>query len=271
MTETARIVSNRVVLITGASSGIGWAAALAFARAGYHVCGFARRAERLETMRAVIESLPPPHGEFLPVAGDVREPQDLTAAVEQVTERFGGLDVLIANAGVGQHGAAADADWRHLQTVLRINIDGVLHSVRAAVPAMRAGGGGQILIVSSVVAGVHTPFTATYSASKAFVSSLAGSLRLELAQDNIAVTDVLVGRTLTEFNQNRLGAPHSNRGGLPAKTADDVAAALVAAAKRKQRHVILSLFDRLILAGGVLAPGIMARLAHRQYQPKSGD
>lgn len=260
-----------VVLITGASSGIGWAAALAFARAGYNVCGFARRAERLEALRAEIESLPRPHGEFLPVVGDVRKPQDLMAVVEQVTERFGRLDVLVANAGVGQHGPVADAAWDHLRTVLRTNIDGVLHGVRAVVPAMRAGGGGQILIISSVVAGVHTPYTATYSASKAFVSSLAGSLRLELAEDNIAVTDVLVGRTVTEFNQNRLGAPHSNRDGLPAKTADDVAAALVTAAERKRRHVILSLFDRLILAGGVLAPGIMARLARRQYQPKSSD
>lgn len=263
-------MSNRVVLITGASSGIGRAAALAFARAGYQVCGFARRTERLETLRAEIESLPRPHGELLAVAGDVRKPQDLMAAVERTVSRFGRLDTLVANAGVGQRGAIADADWQHLQTVLRINIDGVLHSVRAAVPALRAGGGGQILIVSSVVAGVHTPYTATYSASKAFVSSLAGSLRLELAEDKIAVTDVLVGRTATEFNQNRLGGPPGNHGGLPAKTADDVAAALVAAAERKPRHVILSLFDRLILAGGVLAPGIMARLAHRQYQPKRG-
>ena len=263
-------MSNRVVLITGASSGIGRAAALAFARAGYNVCGFARRAHRLEALRAEIESLPCPHGEFLPVAGDVSNQQVLMAAVEQTITRFGRLDTLVANAGVGQHGAVADAEWHHLRTVLRTNIDGVLYSVRAAVPAMRAGGG-QILIISSVVAGVHTPYTATYTASKAFVSSLAGSLRLELAEDNITVTDVLVGRTVTEFNQNRLGAPHRNRGGLPTKTADDVAAALVAAADQKRRHIILSLFDRLILAGGVLAPGLMARLARRQYESKSSD
>ncbi len=258
---------KRVVLITGASSGIGWAAALAFARAGYDVCAFARRADRLEALRAEVEKLPAPHGGLLPVVGDVRYPQDLAGAIQQVTERFGRLDILVANAGVGQQGAVADADWDDLNTVLQTNIDGVMHSVRAAVPAMRAGGG-HILIISSVVSGVHTPYTATYSASKAFVSSLAGSMRLELAEDKIAVTDVLVGRTVTEFNQNRLGSRHGNRSGLPAKTADDVAAALVKAAERKPRHLILSLFDRLILAGGVIAPGIMARLARRQYEPR---
>lgn len=264
-------MTDRVLLITGASSGIGWAAALAFARSGCQVCGFARRAERLEALRAEVESLAVPHGEFLPVAGDVRNPQHLAAAVDQVMERFGRLDILVANAGVGHQGAVADADWGDLQTVLQTNIDGVMHSIRAAVPAMRAGGGGHILIISSVVSGVHTPYTATYSASKAFVSSLAGSLRLELAEDNIAVTDVLVGRTLTEFNQNRLGSRRDNRGGLPTKTADEVAAALVKAAERKPRHLLLSLFDRLILAGGVLAPGLMARLARRQYEPRSSD
>lgn len=199
-------MTNRIVFITGASSGIGRAAALAFARAGYDVCGLARRADRLEALRADIAELPTPKREFLAVAGDVRDPAQVEAAVAQTVERFGRLDVLVANAGVGHHGTVVDGEWDHLSAVLRTNIDGALHSVRAAVPAMRQNGGGQILIISSVVAGAHTPFTATYAASKAFVSSLAGSLRLELEDENIAVTDVLVGRTLTEFNQNRLGA-----------------------------------------------------------------
>ena len=186
-------------------------------------------------------------------------------------ERFGRLDVLLANAGVGHHGAVVDADWDDIETVLRCNIDGVLHCVRAAAPAMRKQGGGHILIVSSIVAGIHTPYTAAYAASKAFVSSLAGSLRLELEDDNIAVTDVLAGRTQTEFNQNRLGASGRVRGGLPTKTADEVAQALVKAAERRPRRLILRLFDRLILAGGVIAPGMMARMAKRQYRPTEDE
>lgn len=260
-------MTKGVVFITGASSGIGWTTALAFAGAGYKVCGMARRADRLEALGAEIEKLPNPHGQFLATAGDVRQAGDVNAAVERTLARFGRLDVLVANAGIGHQGAVAEADWDDLDTVLRTNIDGVLHSVRACVPALRENGGGQILIVSSIVAGVHTPYTATYAASKAFVSSLAGSLRLELEGDNIGVTDVLVGRTVSEFNQNRLGSSRGNRGGLPTASADEVAAAIVKAAEGKPRHVVLSLFDRVILAGGVLAPGVMARMAKRQYEP----
>lgn len=260
-------MSNRVVFITGASSGIGRAAALAFCRAGYHVYGFARRAEPLATLRAEIETLTTPHGEFIAAVGDVTRADEVAAAVEGTMARFGRLDILVANAGIGQHGAVTEAEWDHLETVLRTNIDGVLHSVRACAAAMRKSGGGQIQIISSVVSGVHTPYTATYSASKAFVSSLAGSLRLELGDDNISVTDVLVGRTATEFNQSRLGSSLGNRGGLPTKTAEEVAETLVAAAERAPRRIIMGWFDRLVLAGGVIAPALMARLAKKQYEP----
>ena len=260
-------MTAKAVFITGASSGIGQAAAIAFARAGYDVCGLARRADRLAALADEIDALPHPHGEFMAAVGDVRGREQVEAAMAQTLERFGRLDVLVANAGVGHHGAVVDADWDHLETVLRTNIDGVLHSIRAAVPALRESGGGQILIVSSIVAGIHTPYTAAYSASKAFASSLAGSLRLELEDENIGVTDVLVGRTITEFNQNRLGSSEAVRGGLPAITGEEAAAAIVQAAKRRPRRVINRFFDRLVLAGGVIAPGVMARLAKRQYKP----
>lgn len=262
--------NQRVVFITGASSGIGRATALAFARAGCHVCGLARREERLADLAREIADLPSPHGEFLAAVGDVRRAETIEAAVATTLDRFGRLDVLVANAGLGQHGALAEADWQHLETVLRTNIDGVLHTVRACVPALRETNG-QIMIVSSVVAGIHSPYTATYAASKACVSSLAGSLRLELEEDGIAVCDVLVGRTSTEFNQNRLGSDQGNRGGLPTASAEAVAQAIVRAAQQRQRRVILRMFDRLILAGGVLAPGLMARLAKRQYQPQDDE
>ena len=259
-------ITRQVVFITGASSGIGRAAAIAFARSGCHVCGLARRGDRLDSLHDEIDALPSPHGEFLPAVGDVRVPAQIEAAVLRTLERFGRLDVLLANAGVGHHGAIVDGEWDDIETLLRSNIDGVLHCVRAAAPAMRGHGGGHILIISSIVAGIHTPYTAAYAASKAFVSSLAGSLRLELEEDNIAVTDVLAGRTQTEFNQNRLGSSQQVRGGLPTKTADEVALAIVKAAERRPRRLILRFFDRLVLAGGVISPGLMARLAKRQYK-----
>ena len=260
-------MTRSVALITGASSGIGRAAALAFVRAGFHVCGLARRGGRLADLEAEIAGLPEPRGQFLALTGDVRHADDMDEAARRTVERFGGLDVLLANAGIGYSGALVDADWDDLDQVMRTNIDGALHAIRACVPVMRRGGGGHILIVSSVVAGVHTPYTAVYAASKAFVSSLAGALRLEIERDNIAVTDLLVGRTATEFSQNRLGPLRTSLSGLPTKSAEDVAEAMLLCLRRKRERVALSLFDRLILLGGAALPGTMARLAKKQYAP----
>ena len=173
-------MTPQVALITGASSGIGRAAALVFVKHNLHVAGVARRSDRLAELRAEVEALPNPHGEFLPIEGDVTQAESMQAAVQQTMERFGRLDVLIANAGVGYRGAVVEAEWDDLNTLLRTNIDGVLHSIRAAAPAMRQTGGGHIIVISSVTYNLVSPYAAPYAASKAFVTSLAHSLRLEL-------------------------------------------------------------------------------------------
>jgi short-subunit dehydrogenase len=198
---------RQVVLITGASSGIGWATALAFARHDTNVVATARRAERLALLEREINQLPEAHGNILTVIADVRNPAGMENAVKLALQHFGRLDILVANAGIGHRGSIADANWSDLETVLRTNIDGVLHSIRAAVPAMKQTGGGHIILISSVMSNMPAPGAATYAASKAFVSNLANSLRLELDADNIWVTDVRVGQTTTEFADNRLGRP----------------------------------------------------------------
>jgi short-subunit dehydrogenase len=257
---------NKVAFITGASSGIGRATALNFARQGIHIAGVARRADRLTELGAEIDALPTPHGDFLPITGDVTDAASMQSAVEQVMARFGRLDILVANAGLGQRGAVVDAEWEHLQTLLRTNIDGVLHSIRAAVPAMRKSGGGHIITVSSVSYNLVSPYAATYAASKAFLTSLANSLRLELEDENILVTDVLAGRTHTEFNEKRLGAGKRSAGRLPTMSAETVADAIVKATTHPRKTVVLRFFDRLVIWGNILVPHIMGRLAKRQYK-----
>jgi len=259
-------MTEKVVFITGGSSGIGRATTLAFVRAGYHVTGTARRIERLKSLQDEVNALPAPHGNFLPAQGDVTQPETLEQAVSQTIDTFGRLDILVANAGVGHRGAIVDSEWDDIQTLLRTNIDGVLHSVRACVPAMRQHNSGHIMIISSVVANVSSPYAATYAASKAFVSNLTGSLRLELDADNIKVTDFLVGRTETEFNTNRLGEGKRTGGGIPTMDVEQVAQAIVNTANTNKNRVILRMFDRLIVWGGTFVPGIMARLAKRQYK-----
>lgn len=260
-------MARKVVMITGASSGIGRAAALAFVRQGDDVIALARRVERLADLEAEVAALPDPHGELLALAGDVRDAAALQAAVDAGLTRFGRLDVLVANAGVGHRGALVDADWQDIDTLLRTNIDGVLHSVRAAVPAMRRSGGGQIIIISSVTANLVAPYMALYAASKTFVSGLAASLRIELAGDKIAVTDMRVGRTVTEFSDKRLGSPGRSGGvGPSSMPVERVAQAVVDATRHQRQVVVLRWVDRLILLAGRFFPGIVAYFVKRQYQ-----
>lgn len=226
----------------------------------------ARRGDRLAALETEISALPTPHGDFVGIEGDVTQAEAMQAVVAQTVERFGRLDVLVANAGIGHRGAVVDADWDDLETLLRTNIDGVLHSIRAAVPAMREGGGGHIIIISSVSYNLVSPYAAIYAASKAFVSSLAHSLRLELEDDHIHVTDVLVGRTHTEFNEKRLGEGKRTGQGLPTMPPERVAEAILNTVRHPKRSVTLRLFDRLVIWGNILLPDVMGRLAKRQYQ-----
>ncbi len=259
---------TQVVLITGASSGIGYATALAFARRGSPVAVTARRAERLAALEAEIAALPDPHGECLAIPADVTDAAAMQAAVDQTVARFGRLDVLVANAGVGLRGSLIDTDWRDVETLLRTNVEGVLHSIRSAVPALRASEGGQIVLVSSVASQTAAPYTAVYGASKAFVSSLARSLNLELEPDKITVTDLIVGVTDSEFQQNRLGAAGvaASAAKLPTMTPQQVADGIVTATERRATRVVLRPFDRLILLANLIAPGLIGRQALRRYK-----
>lgn len=257
---------RKVALVTGASSGIGRATALAFAWGGLDVVAVARRAERLQDLETMFKDLPNEHGDILALTADVQDAESMAKVVQQTVQRFGHLDVVVANAGVGHRGDLVDANWVHLETLLRTNIDGVLHTIRAAVPAMRKSGGGHIVLVSSISAHLTMPYAAIYGASKAFVSSLARSLRLELEADHIWVTDMLVGRTDTEFNQKRLGMSGRSGGGVPTMSAEEVAEVIVRATQRRRKTVVVRTVDRLILWANAIAPGLVGRLAKRQYK-----
>lgn len=260
-------MSPKVVFITGASSGIGYATALEFAKSGFHVVGTARRLDRLEQLKTQIHALPIGHGDFLPIQADVQLADDLNRAVAQAISQFGKIDILVANAGVGHRGALADANWDEIQTLLRTNIDGVLHSVRAIIPIMKHHGGGHIILISSVVYNMTAPYTTIYAASKAFVSSLAKSLRLELESDQIHVTDMLVGRTESEFNDKRMGAGGRNSvGRFPIMPAEQVAKGIVRASSQKRKTVAFRMLDRFILLGNLLIPTLIGRRAMRHYK-----
>jgi short-subunit dehydrogenase len=253
--------AKRVIFITGASSGIGYETALAFVKNGDIVVGTARRADRLMALQEATSGL---SGIFFPVVADVQSADDLVVAVRATVEQFGKIDVLIANAGVGHRGDLVGAEWDSLETLLRTNIDGVIHSIRASVPAMPKGG--HIIIISSVAYNLVSPYTALYAASKAFVSSLSRSLRLELQDQQIAVTDMLVGRVATEFNEKRLGKGGRGGGFPSAMPADYVAERILKATKSRRKTITLRWIDRLLVFGNLILPDVIGRMALKQYR-----
>ena len=253
--------SKPVVLITGVSSGVGYAATLKFLAEGVHVAGTARRSDRLEQLKEAAQQF---DAEFLPIVADVRHPEAMQATVEAVMAHFGRLDVLIANAGLGHRGSVVESNWGDIDTLLQTNINGVLHSIRAAVPVMQSGG--QIILISSIAAEMITPYASLYAASKAFISSLAKSLRLELEPQQITITDILLGRVETEFNEKRLG--QAGRGGSfpPAMPVNQAANAVYAAYQKRRKKVVVRWVDRLMLWGNALMPNFIGRKAMKQYK-----
>lgn len=256
------MTEKKVAFVTGASSGIGYATALAFANRGVHVTGTSRSLDRLETLESAAQPFP---GEIHRAAVEVQNAESVQSAVDATMDRFGRLDIVVANAGIGHRGTIVEADWYDVETLLRTNIDGMLHTVRAGVPALRQSGGGHIVLLSSVVFNMTAPYAAYYAASKAFVSSIGRSLRLELEADNIYVSDMIVGRTDTQFNANRLGGQRTG-GGVPRMQPDQVAEAIVRAVETRQKTVTLRFLDRLTILGNILVPNVIGHIVKRQYK-----
>lgn len=254
----------RALLITGASSGLGRAAALLFAALGDQVAVTGRRTERLESLRADAERAKLT-GSILPITADVTDAAAMRRAVALAVAEFNRLDVLVANAGLGYRGPLVEAEWADLEAVLRTNIDGVIHSVRAAVPAMRASGGGHILLISSILGPVPGPYAAVYSASKAAVDALGRALRGELKADEIHVTVLWVGQTETEFAERRRGQPGRVAARWPTMTPEQVAGGIARALERKPATMTLRPIDALFIWAGRRFPRLFDRLLGRMY------
>jgi 3-oxoacyl-[acyl-carrier protein] reductase len=195
MPAQTRDLSSTVVAITGASSGIGAATARLLVEAGARVAIQARREERLAQL---VDELGSDH--VVAVPGDVRDPAQARALVEGAVEKFGRLDSIVVNAGMGAYGGILDATDDELTTMLRTNIDSSVWAVRAAVQQFRhVGEGGDIVIISSVAGLRGGGNEAVYAATKFAQVGLAGSLDREVRTEGIRVSTLCPAGVHTEF------------------------------------------------------------------------
>ncbi len=182
--------------VTGASSGIGAAIARKLAGAGTRVVLAARRADRLAELAGEIRAA---GGRADACELDVADVEAVRAAVARWDAETGGLDLLLANAGVGEARHATDLAWEHVEPVLRVNVLGAIATLHAGMEAMLPRGGGTLGAISSVAAYRGLPTSGAYAASKAGLSTFLETLRLDLRATGVRVVDIRPGFVRTEM------------------------------------------------------------------------
>ncbi|QSQ19367.1 SDR family oxidoreductase [Pyxidicoccus parkwayensis] len=253
---------GRTVLITGASAGIGRAAAKRFAAAGADVVLAARRTAELEDAAGEVTSL---GVRALPVRCDVTRAEDVERLMRETEAAFGGLDVLVNNAGQGLYGPLEAISEAQLRQVFELNVFALWRVTRAALPLLRRRAGAQVMNVSSVLGHRGLPLLGGYCASKAAVNAMTDSLRAELAAEGIRVLLVSPGLTESEFRENRLHAEGWRQEAIPLKamSAEEVADAMVRASLRGRRDTVLTLPGWVMVMANRWVPGLFDRVARR--------
>ncbi|KRE82261.1 SDR family oxidoreductase [Arthrobacter sp. Soil764] len=248
-------VKKAVVVITGASSGIGRATALEFADKGARLVLAARSAGALESL---VHEVGKRGGRAVAVPTDVTDADSVDALAARAVEEFGRLDVWVNNAAVGVFGRITDVPLADFRRVLDVNIGGYVNGARAALPRFRAQRSGVLINVGSIVGEVSQPYTAAYSMSKAAVRALSVSIRSELQLDGnrkVKVCTVLPAAIDTPFFQH--AANYTGRKVVampPVYAAERVARTIVSLAAKPRREAVVGPAGRLLVLQHKLTP-----------------
>lgn len=226
-------LAGKVAVVTGASRGIGAAVARGLAAQGVELGLASRSGDDLGIAGAVA------------LATDVRDREQVTALVDETARRHGGLDILVANAGVGAYGPLTELAPEHLEEMIDTNVKGVIYAAAAAVPHLIARGGGDLVSVASEAGRRGLPNEAVYCASKFAQVGFTRALDHELRPHGIRCTNVCPGGVATDF---AIGDGRGRTPDMPALTgmmsAEDVAEAVLFALSRPRGHRILEIAFR---------------------------
>jgi 3-oxoacyl-[acyl-carrier protein] reductase len=200
MSDSEHFLDGRVAVITGAGRGIGRGIATAYARTGATVVLAARTEDELHEVAAEIEAA---DGRALAVPTDVTHPGQVDALFARVADELGGTDLLVANAGGTFGGGPVEtSDLDEWRATFTLNVDGVFLCARAAIPQLRARGGGKIIVMGSGAGRRAGPGWGSYASAKAAVAMLVRVLALELRGDQIAVNEIVPGPVRTVLVEN---------------------------------------------------------------------
>ncbi|MBL9188171.1 MAG: SDR family oxidoreductase [Opitutaceae bacterium] len=256
--------AGQVVWITGASSGIGEASALAFAREGARLVLSSRRPAELERVRRTCAR---PDDHFvLPL--DLAQSGNFPALVAEVLARCGRIDVLVNNGGVSQRALAMDATETVERALMEVDYFGPVALTKAVLPAMRARHAGHIVVVSSVMGYLGTPGRSTYAAAKHALHGYFDSLRAEIWREGIRVTIVCPGYVNTAISEHAVGPRGEQHGRTDGThrtgiTPEKCAAAIVRGVARGREEVFVGGWEVAGIYVKRLAPWLLSRIVRR--------
>ena len=265
-----RTVSNKRIILTGASSGIGWHLALQLAQQGAHVVANARRSARLyelvQTFNANKKQSDPTvsPGTIIPVTGDVCDRATQQQLIDTCQDKLGGVDILINNAGIGAMGRFDDADDDRMRKVFEINFFAVAELTRLALPSLKLGNDALIVNMSSILAHRAAPLKSEYCASKFALHGFSDSIRAELATNGVSLLLVSPSTTDSEFFdsaiEDQTDKNWKKRGSMPPEV---VAAKTIRAIRKRKHEIILTHGGRFLVWLDRLVPGVANRIMAR--------
>lgn len=273
-----RPVAEQVVVITGASQGIGRETALQLATRGASVVLAARNEEALKELAAQVERI---GGKAEPVVTDVAEPQQVERLAERAVERFGRIDTWVNDAAVSIYASVEELEPEEMERLVRVNLLGQMYGARAAIPHLRRGGGGAIINVGSALSDRAIPLQSAYVATKHGVAGFSEALRLEMMHEGSGIEVVLIlpssiNTPLFNFARSKLGVQP-----MPVPPVYEprvVAQAIVHAAEHGGREVVVGGWGKLLTVAQWISPTLLdrymlqgARAWKQQRTPRPDD